>query len=185
MDAIRRNLKNLTGQDISRSSFWERLARKRLTKFLRLVITELLKQLGASIIDGGNLLEKLNVTEILVIDSSYFTLWDGAKKKFPGVSTNAGVKLHVCFDILAGKLHWFEITPGSTHDRKCFPDLKSLVGKLIISDLGYWDINLMYKIKEIGGYFLSRIKSKTVITVTEIIRGKISQKYLGKPLHTI
>lgn len=81
MDAIRRNLKNLTGQDISRSSFWERLARKRLTKFLRLVITELLKQLGVSIIDGGNLLEKLNVTEILVIDSSYFTLWDGAKKK--------------------------------------------------------------------------------------------------------
>jgi len=43
----------------------------------------------------------------------------------------------------------------------------------------------MYKIKDIGGYFLSRIKSKTVITVTKIIQGKISQKYLGKPLHTI
>jgi len=63
---------------------------------------------------------------------------------------------------LTGKLHWFETTPGSTHDRKCFPDLKSMIGKLILADLGYWDINLLWK--DIGGYFLSRIKSKTVIT---------------------
>jgi len=86
---------------------------------------------------------------------------------------------------LTGELHWFEITPGSTHDRKCFPNLDSLVGKLIIADLGYWDINLLWKIKDIGGYFLSRIKSKTVITVTKIVQGKISQKYLGKHLFSI
>jgi hypothetical protein len=73
-------------------------------------------------------------------------------------------------------------TPGSTHDRKCFPDLESLIGKLIITDLGYWDVDLLWKIKEIGGYFRSRIKSKTVITVTKIIQGKISPKYLDKPL---
>lgn len=185
MEAIRRNLKNLTQQDISRSSFWERLTRKRLTKFLKLAITELLKQFGTYIIGGGNLLEKLNVTGILVIDSSYFTLWDGSKDNYPGVSTNAGIKLHVCFNILTGKLHWFEITPGSTHDRKCFPDLKSLIGKLIITDLGYLDMNLLQQIQYIGGYFLSRIKSKTVLTVTKIIQGRISQKYLGKPLLSI
>ena len=75
MEAIRRNLKNLTQQDISRSSFWERLTRKRLTKFLKLAITELLKQFGTYIIGGRNLLEKLNVTGILVIDSSYFMGW--------------------------------------------------------------------------------------------------------------
>jgi hypothetical protein len=80
------------------------------------------------------------------------------------------------------ELHWFEITPGSTHYDKCFPDLKSLIGKLIITDLGYWDFNLLWQIKEIGGYDRSRIKSKAVITVTEIIQGKISQKYLGKAL---
>ena len=119
---------------------------------------------------------------MLVIDSSYFVLWDGSKDDFPGVSTTAGVKLHVCFDILTGELHWFEITECSTHDRKCFPDLKSLIGQLIITDLGYWDFNLLWQIKDIGGYFLSRIKSKAVITVTKIIQGQISQNDLGKPL---
>jgi len=104
---------------------------------------------------------------------------------FPGGEEVAGVKLHICFDILTGKFHGFEITLGSTAERKCFPNLKSLVGKLIIADLGYWDINLLWQIKEIGGYFLSRIKSKTVITVTKVIQGKISQKYWGKPLFSI
>lgn len=127
----------------------------------------------------------LNVTEILVIDSSYFSLWNGSKDDFPGVGTTAGVKLHTCFNILSGKLHSFDITAGSTHDRKCFPNLDSLIGKLIISDLGYWDMDLLQQIQKIGGYFLSRIKSRTVVTVTEIIQGKISQKYLGKPLFSI
>lgn len=185
LDAIRRNLKNLSQQDISRSSFWERLTRKRLTQFLKLAITELLKQFGTSLIGGGNLLERLNISGILVVDSSSFVLWDGSKNDFPGVSTTASVKLHACFDILTGELHWFEITPGSTHDRKCFPDLNTLTGKLIIADLGYWDFSLLWQIKEIGGYFLSRIKSKAVITVTQIIQGKISPKYLGKPLFSI
>lgn len=156
-----------------------------MTKFLRLAITELLKQFGTSIIGVNKLLERLNVTGVLVIDSSYFTLWDGSKDNYPGVGTTAGIKLHTCFDIFTGKLHWFEMTPGSTHDRKCFPNLESIIGKLIIADLGYWDINLLQHIKDIGGYFLSRIRSKTVITVTEIVQGKISQKYLGKPLFSI
>jgi hypothetical protein len=185
LDAIRRNLKNLCQQDISRSSFWERLSRKRLTQFLNKAIIELLKQFGTSLVGGGNLLERLNITGILVIDSSSFTLWDGSKDSFPGVSTTAGVKFHACFDILTGELYWFEITPSSTHDRKCFPDLKSLIGKLIIVDLGDWDFNLLWQIKDIGGYFLSRIKSNAVITVTKIIQGRISQKYLDKSLFSI
>ena len=78
LDAIRRNLKKLCQQDISRSSFWERLSRKRLTQFLNKAIIELLKQFGTSLIGGGNLLEKLNITGILVIDSSSFVLWDGS-----------------------------------------------------------------------------------------------------------
>jgi hypothetical protein len=168
LDAIRRSVKNLTQQDISRSRFWERLSRDRLTKFLRLIITALLQQFGTSVIGGGNLLEQLGVTGILVIDSSSFTLWEGSFDDFPGVSTTASVKLHVCFDILTGKLHYFDLTPGSTHDRKCFPNLSSLIGKLIIFDLGYWNIGLLWQINHIGGYDRSRIKSKTVFIILDV-----------------
>ena len=82
-------------------------------------------------------------------------------------------------------MHWFEITPGSTHDRKCFPNINSLRKKLVIVDLGYWDFNLFYEIKRVGGFFLSRIKSNTVVSITQIVQGKISQKYIGRSLLSV
>jgi len=174
-EAIRRGLKNQTKKNTCRSSFWERFSRKRLTGFLKAVIVKLTKNLGTSIIGGGGLLNQLGITNVLVVDSSYFTLWDGATDDFPGTSTYAGIKWHTCFDVLTGKMYWFEITPGSTHDSKCFPNINSLCKKLVIVDLGYWNFNLFYEIKRVGGFFLSRIKSNTVIPITEIIQGKISK----------
>ncbi|MDM8561468.1 hypothetical protein [Candidatus Parabeggiatoa sp. HSG14] len=49
-------------------------------------------------------------SKILVVDSTYFSLWEGAADEFPGTGTNAGIKWHACFDILTGELHWFELT---------------------------------------------------------------------------
>jgi len=185
LEAIRRSMKNLTQKNIYRNSFWERLSRKRITGFLKAAITELLRQFGTSIIGGGCLLERLGVSKILVVDSSYFSLWDGSKDDFPGTGTTAGIKWHAGFNILTGKLHWFELTQGSTHDRKCFPDLESLRFALIIVDLGYWDFNLLWDIKNVGGFFLSRIKSNAVIYITKIVQGKISQKYIGSSLLSV
>lgn len=99
-------MKNQVQHNISRSAFWERISRNRLKTFLKISISELLKQFGSSVITGKDLLKKLGVTGILVVDSSHFTLWDGAKNNFPGVSTTAGIKWHTCIDILTGKLHW-------------------------------------------------------------------------------
>jgi putative transposase len=175
-EAIRRYLKNQNQKDLSRSAFWERLSRIRLKNFLKASIIELMKQLGTTVLGGGGLLNQLGVTRIFVIDSSSFTLWDGAKEDFPGVSTTAGIKWHACFNILTGQLQWFELTPSSTNDRKCFPNLNSLKAKLVIVDLGYWDFTLLWDIANVGGFFLSRIKSNAVLYVKEIIQGKISKK---------
>lgn len=174
-------MKDKTGKKLSRSSFWERLATERLKNLLKAVISKLLTQLGTTIIGPNGLLKQLGVIDILLVDSCIFTLWDGAADDFPGVKTNAGVKMHTCFNPLSGKFSWFEITPSSTHDRKCFPDLQSLVGKLVIVDLGYWDFCLLWAIDNIGGFFLSRIKSGSVIYITEFVQEN-SEKYLGKPL---
>ena len=185
LEGIRRQMKNQIQKNTSRSSFWERISRKRLTGFLISAITELLKQFGTSIIGGGCLLEQLGVVKILVVDSTYFSLWDGASDKFPGTGTTAGIKWHACFDILTGELHWYELTQGSTHDRKCFPDVKSLSFALVIVDQGYWDFNLLWEIKHAGGFFLSRIKSGAVLPINKIVQGKISQKYIGSSLLSV
>jgi len=185
LECIRRHMKNQVQKNTSRSSFWERISRKRLTGFLIAAITELLRQFGTSIIGGGCLLEQLGVVRILVVDSTYFSLWDGATDEFPGTGTNAGIKWHACFDILTGELYWFELTQGSTHDRKCFPDVESLSFTLVIVDLGYWDFNLLWEIKRVGGFFLSRIKSGAVLHITKIVQGRISQKYIGSSLLSV
>ena len=120
-----------------------------------------------------------------MVDSSSFSLWDGAKNDFPGVRTTAGIKWHTCVDIMTGKLHWFELSPSSTHDRKCFPNLAKLGSKLVIVDLGYWDFTLLWNLKNVGAFFLSRLKSNTVVYITQIIQGRVSPKYLGTSLLSI
>jgi len=185
LESIRRYMKNQTEKKSSRGSFWERLASNRLKTLLRAAVSKLLTQLSTTVIGPRGLLKQLGIIGIEIVDSCIFTLWDGASDDFPGVKTNAGIKLHSCFNPLTGKFSWFDMTPSSTHDRKCFPDLQSLIGKLVIVDLGYWDFCLLWAIDNIGGFFLSRIKSKTVIYITEFVQANFSKKHLGKSLFSL
>jgi len=118
----------------------------------------------------SDMLNLLKVLGILILDSSIITLTDGAKKNFPGTGGKAGIKWHACFDLFSGHLEWFKLTPSKVHDRKCFPDLKLLKGKLIIYDLGYFDYQLMLDIMP-DAFFLCRLKSNSVVTVVEGILG--------------
>jgi len=92
LESIRRQIKNKTEKNICRSSFWDRLATNRLKKFLKAAISELLMQLGTTIIGPRGRLKQLGIIDILIVDSCTFTLWDGASNEFPGVSTHAGIK---------------------------------------------------------------------------------------------
>lgn len=185
LESIRRYVKDKTAKKLSRSSFWERLAGNRLKKLLTAIVSRLLVQLGTTIIGPRGLLKQLGIIDILIVDSTIFTLWDGVSDKFQGVKTTAGIKLHTCFNPLSGKFTGFEMTSSSTHDRKCFPDLQSLISKLVIVDLGYWDFNLLWAIDNIGGFFLSRIKSGSVVYIKEFIQGHFSEKHLGKALFSL
>ena len=155
LESIRRFMKAQLGVELKRNSFWERLSRKRLKVFLGNLVAILMKRLSRAVFLGGGILLQLDISGVLIIDSSSITLWDGAKESHPGTRTTAGIKWHACFDLFSGVMTWFQLTPASTNDRKCFPDLKSLVRKLIIFDLGYWDYGLLSAIDEVGGFFLS------------------------------
>jgi len=166
---------------ISKGAFWERLSRNRLKNILYEILADLIKKIPSSVVVGKEILAKLKVTSILLIDSSSITLWDGAKKSYPGTRTYAGVKWHACFNLLSGKTEWFSITPTSTNDRKRFPDVASLQGKLIIFDLGYWDFSLFHEINLADGFFLSRVKSGAVITVSHVVKG-LGKQFIGEKL---
>ena len=184
LEAIRRSMMAHLNKSISRSAFWERLSGNRLKKHLREVVAELMSQLTTSVSVGQGILKKLDVSAIWLVDSSSITLLTGAKNTYPGTHTKASIKWHAGFDIMTGLLIWFQLTPGKRHDRKCFPELASLKGKLVIFDLGYWDYGLLYGIENAGSFFLSRVKSNAVIQIKEVIQG-LSKGAIGQSLRSL
>jgi hypothetical protein len=130
----------------------------------------------------ADLLNVLKVSAILLLDASSSGLPKAAKDDFPAPRNNvapAAIKLHLCFDLFHGAVNWFKLTPATTHDRKGFPPLASLVGKLIIFDLGYWDYQLMADIQALGGFFLTRVKTNASIHVLEVIKGLPKKSFEG------
>jgi IS4 transposase len=143
-----------------------------------------MEKFSSKLLMGEDLLKELDVLSIKYLDSSTITLKDNARKRFAGTGSKAGIKWHASFNALSGVMEWFKLTPSRTHDRKCFPDLASLKNTLIIFDLGYFDFTLLLDIKEIGGFFLSRLKSNSVVYITEVVQG-FSRKAVGKSLLSI
>lgn len=84
----------------------------------------------------------------------------------------------VCVDLLSGQVSWFELSAGSTNDRQCFPPVKSISGKLLLFDLGYWDYSLLLLIDGAGGFFLSRVKSNSAIRIESVVTG-LSECWVG------
>ena len=181
LEAIRRSMMGHLNKEIKRSGFWERLSRARLKKHLRAVVGELMDRFKSSMGVGEGILAQLGVSAIWLVDSSSITLSAEAKKAYPGTRTAAAIKWHASFDLMSGLLTWFELTPGSRHDRKCFPEVASLAGKLVIFDLGYWDYGLLYAIENARGFFLSRLKTNAVVYIKEVIQG-LSKSAVGQSL---
>ena len=184
LEELRRGIMSHLSKPISRSSFWERLSRKRLFFFLEQILSELMKQLTVPLFSKEQILNQLGVCAIYIIDSTTITLPAWAAKYFRGTGSAAAIKWHTCIDVMQGTLCWNQITSGRTHDRKCFPDIIGLVGRLVILDLGYWDYSLLQAIEVAGGFYLSRVRSDAVIIIKEIVQG-LGKRSIGKPLLSI
>ena len=182
IEGLRRGMMNNLSKPMSRSSFWERLSRKRHLSFLELILSELMKQLSAPLLIGDSILKQLCVTEICLVDSTSIKLPSWASKFFPGTGSAAAVKWHTCIDVFSGMLRWSQITSGRTHDRKCFPEIASFIGKLLIMDLGYWDYGLLQDIENAGGFYLSRLRNDAEIIIKEIVQGGLCKKFIGTSL---
>lgn len=181
LEAIRRHMITHLDVALSRSAFWERLARPRLGRLLKGVVALLMGTLASAVGVDKRLLGAVGVTGIRLLDSTAITLWDGAQKAFPGTRTWAGLKWHACIDVLTGGLTWYQVTPSRTSDRKCFPPLDTLTGVLLIFDLGYWDYGLLVELARSQVFFLSRIKAGAVLPIKAVVTG-LSQGYVGASL---
>ena len=181
LESLRRFLMAQHQVSISKGAFWERLAGEALKAQMYAVLAQLMKRLASTAIVGESVAKQLGVSGIYLIDSSSVSLWDGIKEKYPGTWTTAAIKWHACVDLLRGQVSWFELSPGCTNDRQCFPPLEHIAGKLLIFDLGYWDYGLLLMIDSAKGYFLSRVKSNSVIRIDSVVSG-LSECWVGRKL---
>lgn len=174
ISALRKSVMEFTKTKLSRGAFWERMASKRLLKHLYLLLNTLTAELCVQLEVGSEIFTILGVSKILLLDSSSFSLPDGARGQFPAPRNNvvpAAVKLHMLYDLFGGATKWSDITPATTHDRKGFPPLDILRRALIIFDLGYWDFQLLKDMIDRGVLFLSRVKSNARVEVIDVIKG--------------
>lgn len=186
LNTLRKSVMELTGKILSRGSFWERMATKKLTKQLQLLLSSFMSELCVKLKIGQTILDLLSVTKIFLLDSSSITLPPEAKGDFPAPRSNvipAAIKVHALWDLFGGIVKWFNLTPATTHDRKGFPPLDMLVGALIIFDLGYWDYQLLKNMKDLGIFFLSRVKTTAKIKIVNVVSG-VSRTCIGFDLHS-
>ena len=181
LESIRRAVSSTSGVSISRSAFWERLTTKVLGKRLSSVLNDTTQLLSSNCGINDQLMQALGINGLSYFDSTIVTLRDKASQSFDGTFTASAIKFHLELDGLSGALNWAVLSAASVHDNCAFPDIDSLVGRLSVFDLGYFDWPRFKEMKDLGALFLSRLKSNSTITIDEIVYG-LGEKHQGKKL---
>ena len=181
LESIRRSLNATSGVHISKSAFWERLTTNILGKKLSAILNDVTQLLSSNCGIDPQLIEALGVNGLSLFDSTIVTLRDKAKVDFDGTFTASAIKFHLETDGISGALKWAILSDASVHDNCAFPEIKSLIGRLSIFDLGYFDWPRFKEMKEVGAFFLSRLKSNSTVYIDVIVSG-LGKKHLGKRL---
>jgi len=101
---------------------------------------------------------------IFIEDSTFCTLHKSLVSKYKGNGgvKNSGLKIDLVHELKSGAIAKLSVTPGNISDTH----LGGLIleelccNDLILRDLGYFNLNDMYKIDNYGAFFISRYKYK-------------------------
>ena len=107
---LRRLSCSYLGIHIGQSAFNERLGTLSLVQGLQtvlgVVLAMSLEKKGAV----AALKKKLGVDEIIGVDSSMVSLWDGLHNHFRGTFVTAALKLNLGMNLVSGAVKWFQVT---------------------------------------------------------------------------
>lgn len=177
-----RNFINLTGESISRSSFWERLANGKLVDFLEKAVLNFSVNLQEKALSKLSWLSTFK--DVFIYDASPIRLPPSLSNIFPGNRNNhspACLKLSALYRMSVRGVQWMKLTAQKTHDSQILPDLEQLKGSLFLFDLGYFSHIFLYKLNEIGVWFVCRLKVNSAPIITRVVKG-VAKRYIGCPL---
>ena len=140
---------------------------------------------------GGNVYAFDSTT----IDLCLSVFWWAKFRKHKG-----GIKVHTLYDVETQVPAFFHITEAAVHDSKVMSVIPYETGSYYVFDRGYNDFKQLYRIEEIGSYFVIRAKKnlqyrvlkwkrrmpENVLSDAEIeLTGYYPSKHYPKPLRLV
>lgn len=120
---------------------------------------------------------------VWVQDSTVVALPGELSAQWPGGSGKAALKIEVRLDLQSGALGVPLLVPGRFHDLKAAQGHSApQADELHIADLGYFELARFQNIDQSGGFFLSRLKVGTHVTLYD--QNKEKNKGTDKTKHT-
>ncbi len=106
--------------------------------------------------------------DLVVSDGSIIRLHDKLAEEFPGARGKAELKIHVATGITSNT-KTIAIYSGKTAEVKTMRIGPWVKDNILLFDLGYFKYELFSKIRDNGGYFVSRLKKSANPTIVSVV----------------
>ena len=184
------------GIEVRRQALEQRLTletTKMLKTTLDAAITEMLEVAGRR--EALPLLQQFS--GVYVQDSMWLPLPDELQETWKGQPEKnhpkkAGLKLHLCFDVLTGRFQDFQLTDGMTADATAAKASDPLPeGSLRLADLAYFSLDEFEKLTENKVYWISRLKANSYladengerIDLEKMLKAEAENTFISKSVH--
>jgi len=185
---IKRNYEKSSNKKLSDSSWYERFTPE-LVAFLKLCVIHAIEQLAMEQTKVLN--EKIaKFQDVLIQDSTIIRLHKSLAKKFPAARSRtvaAGVKVGMLVSAVANSPKSIGIYPERTNELKTLRIGPWIKDRILLIDLGFYKHQVFARIKENGGYFVSRLKGSAdplIVDLHNTCRGN-SIDVIGKYISEI
>jgi IS4 transposase len=171
LESLRRGYSNMAGISISQSSWHDRF-NPETVKFLRKCVELAMRQMVGEV--NRTLTPKMRwIEDILIQDSSVVRLSAALMTKFPATRSRknaAGLKVSMLVSAIASSPLKVTIHGKRLHDIKTLKIGPWVKNKLLLFDLAFFKFQMFARIKENGGYFLSRLKKDSNPLILSVLR---------------
>lgn len=171
LESLRRGYGEMAGISISQSSWHDRF-NPETVKFLRGCVELAMRQMAGEV--NRTLTLKMKwIEDILIQDSSIVRLSAALMKEYPAVRSRknaAGLKVSMLVSAVASSPQKVTIHGERLHEIKTLKIGPWVKNKLLLIDLGFYKFQMFARIKENGGYFLSRLKKDSNPLILSTLR---------------
>ncbi len=164
--SLRRAYEAASAETLVPSSFYDRFSNG-LVAFLKECLAHGIAELSRH--TSLSLSDKLKgFKDLVVSDGSIIRLHDKLAEEFPGARGKAELKIHVATGITSNT-KTIAIYSGKTAEVKTMRIGPWVKDNILLFDLGYFKYELFSKIRDNGGYFVSRLKKSANPTIVSVV----------------